>query len=66
MRTLPRGTQGHIQSLIRPMTKVETTRSKYSQKRLAQQQGRLGEGQGNCTAGNTTEAEHDPKTSQNA
>ena len=42
MRTLPRGTQGHIQSLIRPMTKVETTRSKYSQKQLAQQQGEAG------------------------
>ena len=42
MHTLPRGAQGHIQSLIRPMTKVETTRSKYSQKRLAQQQGEAG------------------------
>ena len=27
MCTLPRGTQGRIQSLIRPTTKVETTRS---------------------------------------
>lgn len=53
MCTLPRGTQGCIQSWLDQPPRWKLREAKYSQKWLAQQQVEASEGQGTCIAGNT-------------